>query len=237
MRIRSAFTLVELLIVIVVLALLATIAVPSFSNLVNMAETVKCLSNIRNMEMAHLSYTSNNGGWMIKAGLSHGGVHGDEEAAWINTLQPYYESPLVACCPADDSPHWLPDGSPVPQSGGRYRRSSYGINEFTDPDLCPWGPPYKKILSVPNPTATVHFLEMAETGDFAGADHPHVDLWVGNVLAKASRHLQINQHGGELRTWNAKANYGFLDGHAETRTFGEVFKNRTLNNFDPAVAK
>jgi prepilin-type processing-associated H-X9-DG protein len=58
-----------------------------------------------------------------------------------------------------------------------------------------------------------------------------VDLWVGNVPAKASTQLQINQHGGELRTWAARANYGFLDGHAETRSFAEVFTDMTANSF------
>ena len=93
------------------------------------------------------------------------------------------------------------------------------------------------IDAFPSPSATVHFVEMAEDGEYAGADHPHVDLWVGNILAKASSQLQINQHGGETRTWTARANYGFLDGHAETRGFEEVFKSRSANRFDPAVAR
>jgi prepilin-type processing-associated H-X9-DG protein len=125
----------------------------------------------------------------------------------------------------------------VPPSTDQYRRCSYGINEFTDPELCPWGGPYERIDDIRGTSVTVHFLEMAEKGEYAGADHPHVDLWVGNVVSKASGHLQINQHGGELRTWTARANYGFLDGHAETKSFEEVFRDRSTNKFDPAVAR
>jgi prepilin-type processing-associated H-X9-DG protein len=189
------------------------------------------------MEVAHWMYATANNGYMVKAGLAHGGAHAREDVAWINTLQPYYSDALMVRCPADDSPHWPDNGQPIPPSTDVFRRCSYGINEFTDPDLRPWGPVYLRIEQIPDPASTVHFLEMAEQGSFAGADHPHVDLWVGNVLAKASTHLQINQHGGELRTPDARANYGFLDGHAQTLPFEDVFTDRSTNNFDPAVAK
>lgn len=236
MRARSAFTLIELLVVIAIIAVLASILLPSMQKARALARMTKCLSNMRNMEVAHWMYMTEHDGRMIQAGMSHGGAHANEGVAWINTLQPYYGDDLIARCPSDDSPHW-PGGSPVPPSDDQYRRCSYGINEFTDPDLCPWGGPYRKIESIPHPAATVHFLEMAEDGEFAGADHPHVDLWVGNIVAKASSHLQLNQHGGELRTWAARANYGFIDGHAETRRFEDVFRDRSTNQFDPAVAR
>ncbi len=232
MRRRRAFTLIELLVVISIIALLIGILLPALGAARQAVRTANCLSNMRNMEMAHWMYIDDNDGRLIQAGLAHGGAHGRAAVAWINTLQPYYSDKLIARCPSDDSPHWH-GGTPV---NGQFRQTSYGINEFTDQDLVPWGGPYRRLENYPNPVATVHFLEMAETGDFAAADHPHVDLWVGNVLLKASKHLEIHQHGGGERSWSARANYGFLDGHAETLAFEEVFKNRTENRFDPAVA-
>ncbi len=236
MRSRRAFTLLELLVVIGIMSLLVAILLPSLAKAKQLAKTANCLCNMRNMEVAHWMYMTANDGRPIQAGLAHGGAHANEGVAWINTLQPYYGDRLMARCPSDSSPHW-PGGAPVPPSADQYRRCSYGINEFTDVDLCPWGGPYRMIDAFPSPSATVHFVEMAEDGEYAGADHPHVDLWVGNILAKASSQLQINQHGGETRTWTARANYGFLDGHAETRGFEEVFKSRSANRFDPAVAR
>lgn len=233
---RHAFTLVELLVVIGIIALLVSILLPSLTRARENANRAKCLSNLRNMQMAHLMYANDNQGRMIQAGLSHGGAHAAEGVAWINTLQRYYQNKLVARCPSDDSPHW-PDGTPVPPSTDHYRRSSYGINEFLDKELCPWGGPYLKITQVRNSSSVIHFLEMAENGEFAGADHPHIDLWVGHIPAKAAGHLETNQHGGPPRSWDGLANYGFLDGHAESLRLREVYTNRQRNRFDPAVAQ
>lgn len=235
MRARCAFTLLELLVVIAILSLLVTLLLPALGKARDLTRTTICMANMRNMELAHAMYAASNKDRLIQAGLSHGGAHGHEEVAWVNTLRPYYGDLLLARCPSDKSPHWE-DGIPVPPSADQYRQCSYGINEFTDVDLCPWGGPFTTMDDFRNPMATVHFVEMAETGEYAAADHPHVDLWIGNVLAKASAQLQIHRHGGAPRTWSAKANYSFLDGHAETLTFEEVFTDFSTNKFDPEVA-
>lgn len=230
------FTLVELLVVIGIIAVLVSILVPVLAKAREAAAKTKCLSNLRNMQMAHWMYVNEHKGYLIQAGLGHGGAHSHGEVAWFNTLQKYYQSKLLLRCPSDESAHWE-GGTPVPGSANQFRVTSYGINEFLDRDLCPWGGPYVKMTQIKRPSSTIQFLEMTETGEFAGADHPHIDLWVGNIPAKASQQLEIHQHGGQPRSWSAVANYGFLDGHAESLPFREVFTDRDKNKFDPAVAQ
>ena len=244
MNTRRGFTLVEVLVVIGIVAVLVAILLPTLSKARASANTAKCLSNLRNMQVAHWMYVNDHKGHLIQAGLAHGGHAANETAAWIATLQPYFQHNLLHRCPADDSPHW-PGGAPVPGGGGgggggggpRFRRTSYGINNFLDPHLCPWGGPYRKVNHVRRASATIQFLEMAEAGEFAASDHPHVENWAGNAPVQAAKHVQTHRHGGAARSWGAVANYGFLDGHAETLRFRDAFESVEKNRFDPAVAR
>ena len=99
---------------------------------------------------------------------------------------------------------------------------------------------------IPRPSATVHFLLMTTGGDddndeFARSDHVHAegwgegpeDLWPIN----AAREVETNAFGGSWGSWRAVSNYGFLDGHAETRAFRDVFQHSFDNSFFPDVAR
>jgi len=260
MRRPHAFTLLELLVVIAVIAALTAILLPALGAARKAAQTTQCLANIRNMELAHWNYLLANKDQFIRAGLGHGGSHANEPVAWINTLQQYYGSKLVARSPLDTSPHWAPDapglGVPIPPSTSAdpvYRRTSYGINSFLDTALVPWGSwsfpggvydpnrtGYYSLGNTLNPSRTVHFVVMAFEGDFAGADHPHPETWAaagGNAPTAASAQLQINAARGSPDSWDAVSNYGFLDGHAETLPFHAVYTDAGKNLFDPMIAR
>ncbi len=203
--------------------------------------TTQCLSNMRNMEVAHWAYMTDHKDRLIRVGLPHGSTVYDESLAWINTLEEYYGSRLLHRSPVDDSPHWEPHGQPVPgTTPAQWRLTSYGVNNYLDEQTCP-DPvhgPYLKHHHVPRPSKTVHFVYMAETGPFAGADHPHIENWVGNIPAAASQHLEINAHGGPTHSWKSVCNYGFLDGHAVTLPFEAVYQpDGSGNRFDPQLAR
>ena len=58
----AGFTLVELLVSIAVIAILAAILVPAGTRMVNRAKETKCLSNVRSLTAATITYAADNGG-------------------------------------------------------------------------------------------------------------------------------------------------------------------------------
>jgi prepilin-type N-terminal cleavage/methylation domain-containing protein/prepilin-type processing-associated H-X9-DG protein len=258
---RPGFTLVELLVVIGIIALLIGILLPALNSARRAAQTLQCLANMRSMAVAQINYAAENNSYLVRAGLGHGTVQSDAELSWFTQLQRYYKAPLLLKCPTDDSPHFA-GGTPVPLTQPpRFRVTSYGINEFLDRDLVPWGaagpdepvPPnglYVKMSQVRRPSVTIQFAEVVRgavnvpargirfNGEFAGTDHIHVQYWSENDFpGNATEHLATSAHGGKVGSWDARANYSFLDGHAESLTFREVFTDFTRNRFDPAKAQ
>ena len=242
---RHAFSLIELLVVLALIGLIIAITVPSFHAIRDGAHAARDLTQIRALQIAHFAYLTDHHGRFIDAGLSHGGL-ANESVAWINTLQEYYDNPLVLHSPLDKSKHWPKDeggeGIPVPPSTDRFRRTSYGINNY----LTQYSPiaaidpaqSATRIGKVRSPAATVHFLIMTFEGTFAGADHTHIENWevATNPAIAAAAHVQTDAVRGPMREWNSVSNYGFLDGHAETLEFSEVYVDAATNRFNPEVS-
>lgn len=253
---RRGFTLVELLVVVAIIALLIAILLPALNHARQQAKTTNCLTNMRNLEVAHQMYMAENNAHFVDVGLSHGsGVGLDEEVAWIRTLESAYGHALIRKSPVDDSPHWDPklggqgvEVPDLPDDEYPYRRTSYGINNLLTVSAAPFDPQrgrrfdYAREEAVPRASETVHFVYMAEEGDFAAADHTHVENWELNGLwqlvpRRAGTELELHAHGGPVQSYESITNYGFLDGHAETLPFKQVWRRIDDNNFWPDVAR
>ena len=89
MRKQRAFTLVELLVVIGIIALLISILLPSLANARRSANTVKCLSNLRQVGTALQMYAGDYRGAMpvCRQDPENGGT--GSTYYWIDMLAPY----------------------------------------------------------------------------------------------------------------------------------------------------
>lgn len=247
---RTAFTLIELLVVISIIAVLLALLLPALGSARRSSRTIQCVSNMGQMELGHQAYMADHHGLLIEANLAHGGIiHIDEDGnpvvPWFETLREYTSDQITARSPLDNSPHWgpAPAGEPIPGAPASQRRlSSYGINNFLSVGTVPWGGPYTtidKIDAIAQPASVNHFLVMAYTGPYAGADHPHIENWFGvpNAPAFANSMVQIHHAGGPEGAPGARSIWGYLDGHVATEDFAQLFTDIDRNRFDPRVAR
>ena len=142
MKKRSAFTLVELLVVIGIIALLISILLPALNKARQAAQTVVCLSNLRQMGLAIQMYSSDNKGCIPSTDFTKGSDPNPKMVGILVGLR-YLQAPLttdpewncvpsrvgtsVLKCPAgwDD---YLNGRAP----GGPIFNSSYPLDSFTN---------------------------------------------------------------------------------------------------------
>ncbi|MDB5297475.1 MAG: hypothetical protein JWO31_3458 [Phycisphaerales bacterium] len=80
----NAFTLVELLVVIGIIALLISILLPSLNKARESARTIKCLSNLRQLGMATISYANEHKQYFPYPTTTLG-----EQMLWFGVVDPY----------------------------------------------------------------------------------------------------------------------------------------------------
>ncbi|MFM7052683.1 MAG: type II secretion system protein [Planctomycetota bacterium] len=245
---RRAFTLVELLLTVALVGALLSLLLPALSSLGQRARTANCLANLRSLQLASLTYSGDESGWLIDARLPHGGIDQGSGESFVEVLsrKGYADTELIRS-PLDQSPHWAPDlggeGVPVPGSNGAFRRSSYGLNNHLAREFSPWAAidpsqATDRLSKVPDHANTVQLLMMCETGEFAGADHPHVEGWGAGAQSPtiAGGEVAVSAVSRDRPSRDSRANWAFLDGHVETALFAAIYLDDQRNRLDPRVS-
>lgn len=99
-RTNSAFTLLEILVVVVIIGILVTLSFPLVSGMRARAQRVQCMANLRSLYTATELYIQNNGSWP-QIGVSDSEDDDDREyaIAWIEALKPFGPTQKTWICP------------------------------------------------------------------------------------------------------------------------------------------
>ena len=182
---RSGFTLVELLVVFAIMAILCALLLPALARARQKAKALQCLSNLKQIGVGCGLYELDNHDQLPET--SH------QAASWIGMLA-VYGLTNVYICPVDTN---------------HFRISSYDINDFLTPN--PFGAPqldFSKLTVIPATSETIHLAEAR--GDYTGSDHLHFADTQSGGFTPLSFQSQV-----AVTVHQERANYLFVDGHAE----------------------
>ncbi len=142
MQKRTAFTLVEILVVISVIALLMSILVPTLNIAKKKTKQTICISNLRQWFMCTQAYAADNNqriwqGWAFKE---------DDPNAnnwWMKALRNYYDDiDEIRCCPEAKKRHWDENGihgaGVLPFRAWGYETDFFGNDDYGSYGINGW---------------------------------------------------------------------------------------------------
>jgi len=216
---RSAFTIIELMVTLAICMALIGLGFAAYSRAMETAARVTCLGKMRKLAAGFLLYTQDNGG---NFPVSMHSSFARRQQTWTTTVTPYLDQSQPKS--AADAQAFMNTKYHCPEDAavgtGLW---SYGLNVYFE--LLPL---WYRIANIPSPSRTVLLGELAGEAGSENLDHFMANTW--QSIASARTAIGYLKHGGV-------SNYAFVDGHVETLPVEGTFDpSRGLDRWNPETA-
>ena len=221
-----AFTLIELLVVIAIIAILAGLLLPALSQAKAKGHGVKCVSNLKQLELAHYLYADDNSDQLPPGHFGYiNGAAPQVNITWAEHLVPYLATSNMFRCPS------APKNVTERVWGISTLSNNYALNFDIGKRSAE---PVTRVAAVLKPATTVGISD----GGALAVDSPIGDVavnaasvykpgcWIlirpsgsdmgfGNIQVTSLTSGNWQDWGGPHLRHNKRAGVTFLDGHVE----------------------